>query len=325
MDEATKIFTAMAEKETELLHNDIKYWIVSKAKNINKIYRKLRIKKYDSLNILIQDIKANKIKNGQRVIVKCKPSLFGPYLRSHFLSAIIGNHTNLRLGPPIVSENPILGMMAQITSHLVPVGMYPSIDESVVQACLYSEDTTTTGFMGLFPGVNEIVITLPALISSKYLQYFHTTCHINGVIRMIDLNTVTESGFKSEEYEELRQKSKTWFFDATDPESECTPVKDENNKELWGGLYASGHIEISDGQLDYKDLLDNFVAAIESENFTVNVDQNQAGRKEFLLYGKGIRMCVDTQYPIYSLHMDANLGTNYSEYKKSLTRLQTIY
>ena len=217
----------------------------------------------------------------------------------------------MRLGPPFIGENPIMAMMAQVTSHLKPVGLYPPIGADVAQACLYPSDTTACGFIGLFPGIDEMVEYLPCLLTTRYTPYTGMPCHVTGVVRLADPKLLIDFGVPLEDYEELRQAGQVWFLDATVDDSECTPLDDASETELWGGMYASGHLEFASGSIEISALVESIRDAAQASGFETQVTRNRAKRQEIMIFGHGFRSLVDTQAPLYSIHMDADIGTDY--------------
>jgi hypothetical protein len=192
LEEAAK---AASEELVRQIYPDAKAWLTSIGRWIKKTHRNITTEIFQSPGTLLDALNKNLIKDGDRVTIECKPSLFGPFLRSHFLSPIIGNHTGLRLGPPLQAPNPIMGMMAHITSQLTPVGLYPSIDENTNQACLYPVDTPAMGFTGLLPGVNDLVKYLPALLAPRHTAFCNMGCNITGTIRMVSAHQLEQSGY----------------------------------------------------------------------------------------------------------------------------------
>jgi hypothetical protein len=241
------------------------------------------------------------------------------------MSPIIGHHTEMRRGPHIQSDNPILGMFGQILSHLKPVGIYPPIDDDLYQICLYPSDAVVFGMIGLFPGLNKMVEYIPAVTSSKHLTFNNMPCVVQGIVRQVEPKLLTDIGAPIERWEELRQTGDIWFLDLTDDYSEVNPIDDGVTPEIWGGLYASGHIEIVNGELNQKLLHDGMADAIGSAGFEPYITQNEAARKEIMIYGVGIRAVIDTQVPLYSIHMDAELGIEYASNKEKFDKVVKTY
>lgn len=314
--------SAAAQELTRQLYSDSSSWLVSAAAWVKKKYGKIQTKVYSNPSELLDAIQNNLVHDGDRVTIECKPSLFGPYLRDHFLTPLIGNHTGMRLGPPIQSQNPIMGIAAHITSQLKPVGLYPPIENGVVQSVLYPSDTTACGFISILPfGINELVPSIPALLNSRHTTFCNMPCHISGYIRLVDSETLNNSGFMPEIHEELRQAGSIWFLDATDDDSECNPLGEAIITELWGGLYASGHLEIASGELKVQKMLEALDGALKSEGYKTFIDQNQAKRKEFMIFTEGFRITMDSQAPYYSLHMDADLALDYKNSRAKFDRI----
>ena len=306
MDKNTASFLA------QQLYPDLKNWLASLAKFMRTPVKKATAKVFRTPASLLDALKKNEVQPDEWITLECKPSNFGPFLRSHFMSPIIGHHTGMRLGPQIQSAHPYMGIVGQITSHLRPVGIYPAIDDDLYQICLYPSDAVAFGMMGLLPGTNKIIEYIPAVCSSKHLTFSNMPCNVRGIVRQVSPKLLTDIGIPIERWEELRQSGDIWFLDLTDDYAEVNPIGSATTTEIWGGLYASGHIEIANGALQIKPLIDGMADSIKSAGFQPYVTKNEAGRGEFLIYSSGIRAVIDTQAPLYSLHMDAELGLQYA-------------
>lgn len=309
-----------ARELVQQLWSDAKACLPFLARKLTEMHRRATTSQFDSLPELRAALLGNQVENGALVKVACKPSPFGPYLRSHFLSPIIGRHTSLRLGPPLVHPNPVMAIMAQATSQLMPVGLYPAIAANVNQVSLYPTEATAIGFVGLMPGINELVPSVPALIASRFLSCYGKPCEVTGVARLVDPTFLSGFGVGAERYEALRQQGAVWFLDATTDEAQCTPFGDDTVTELWGGIYASGHLEIGEGRLEVAKLVEGFGQAFADNGFEPDVQPNLAGRREIMVFAKGLRACVDTQQPFYSLHMDAELALDFDKSRQKFDR-----
>ncbi len=107
---------AAAKELTRQLYGDIRSWLPTLWRYIKHQHRKATSDIYPSPAAALDALRRGLLREGDLVTIECKPAHFGPFLRDHFLSPIIGNHTSLRLGPPLVAPNPIFGMMAQAGS-----------------------------------------------------------------------------------------------------------------------------------------------------------------------------------------------------------------
>lgn len=313
--------TAAAQELTRQLYGDVKSWLPTLWRWLKRQHRRATTETYLSPAAALEALKRGVLRDGDLVTVECKPALFGPFLRDHFLSPIIGNHTSLRLGPPIVAPNPIFGMMAQATSQLTPMGLFPALDDDVSQACLYPSDASACGFLGLFPGINDLVPYIPAVLAARHTPFCNVPCHVTGEARLMTADLLVAAGFQAEAYEELRQSGSVWILDATSDESACTPLGEGVTTELWGGLYASGHLELASGELDVAKAVEAMAAAISSAGYDVRVDQNRAGRQEVLLYARGFRACLDSHVPYFSLHMDADLALDFGNARTTFDQI----
>jgi len=317
-------FSRYAEKEihkmndsvtnflAQQLYPDLKNLVATLTNKLKTPVKKANAKVFKSPADLLSALKVNELKENQWVTLESKPSMFGPFLRNHFLSPIIGHNTEMRLGPVIQSEESIMGMLGQMTTHLKPVGIYPLIDDDLYQICLYPSDAKAFGVIGLMPGIDRLINYMPAVCNSKHLTFCNMPCNIQGIVRQVSPKLLSNIGVPIEKYEELRQSGDIWFLDITDDYSEIVPTGDAITTEIWGGLYASGHIEVNDGELQLSPLIDGMVESFRSSGFEPYVNQNKAGRKEFHIYGKGIRAIIDSRSPVYSIHMDAELGLDFS-------------
>jgi hypothetical protein len=282
MDATTGKFLA------EQLYPDLKNWIPSLFRRMKAPLQKLRAPTYRSPSDLLNALKAHQVQADSWVTLECRPSMFGPFLRNHFITPIIGHHTGMRLGPPLVSKNPYMSIMGQVTSHLKPVGIYPPIDDGLYQICLYPSDASVCGMVGLIPGINDLVEYIPAISSGKNLTYCGVSCNVKGIIRQVDPKLLTDVDVPIEKYEEFRQSGHIWFLDLSEEETEIEPCGDADTTEMWGGLYASGHIEIRDGELRVDPLVEGMAELIRKAGFEPDVMQNQARRKEITVYARGI-------------------------------------
>ena len=96
MDKETSKFLA------QQLYPDLKSWLSSIGSKLSGPIRKARAEIFRSPTHLLNSLKAGSIKDGELVTLECKPSLFGPFLRTHFLSPFVGFKPDMRLGPPLV-------------------------------------------------------------------------------------------------------------------------------------------------------------------------------------------------------------------------------
>jgi hypothetical protein len=300
------------------LYPDLKNWISSLAKRLVVPVKRTIAKSFSNPEELLSALKTKEVQEGHWITLECKPSTFGPFLRTHFIFPVIGSHTSMRLGPPIAGGDPIMAMLGQITSHLKPVGLYPPIDDDLYQICLYPRDCPAYGMIGLLPEMNDIVPYIPAVCRAAHLTFSNMSCNVRGVIRQVSPDLLVEHGVPIEKWEELRQAGAIWFIDLADEYAEINPLGAAVTTEVWGGLYSSGHIEILDGQVLIAPLVDGMAAAFRSIGIEPHVTQNQAGRQEIMVFGKGLRGILDG--PIYSLHMDAELGLAYADHRARFDR-----
>lgn len=301
---------------TQQLYPDLKSWIPTLYRRYKVTLDKLRAPVFSSPDELLKALKASQVKPGSWVTLECKPSMFGPYLRNHFITPFVGHQTGMRLGPPLIAEHPAMAIIGQATSHLKPVGMYPPIDDDLYQICLYPADSNTCGMIGIIPGIHELINHIPAVSNGKNLSFCGMACNVRGVVRQADPKLLVDIGIPIETFEELRQSGEIWFLDLTADEADVEPHSDTIVTEMWGGLYASGHIEIRDGQVGVDSLVEGMVESMKAGGFAPHVIQNKVRRKEITVYAQGIRAVIDIQAPIFSMHMDADIALQYKENRR---------
>lgn len=314
MDENTGKFLA------QQLYPDIKNWIATCARTLKTPIKKAHAPHCTSLSSLLNALNTKQIYADTWVTLECKPSLFGPFLRRHFLPAVIGHHTSMRLGPPLVGDNPFLAMMGQVTTHLKPVGLFPPIGDNMYQICLYPKDANVVGMIGVVPGVSELVEYIPAVASSKNTAFCGTPCRVQGIIRQVPAKLFTDIGVPVERWEECRQAGNIWFLDLSLEEAESEPLGDATAGEMWGAMYASGHLEIKEGHLALRAIVENIQDILRDNKFDPYVTRNQAGRREILVYSKGIRVVFDTTFRYSLSTWTPRLGLIIRETENSLAR-----
>ena len=313
---AEKAVSAFAAQLAKDLYADLRQAAIASIKlGATVIGREIR-PRFNSLDQLQQAIKNREVTDGQLVSVQCKMSRFGPFLRRHFLTFTVGDNTGLRKGPAIGLPNPVLGLFAQISSHWSPVGLLPMPSESVMQVTLLPENAPCLGVVSTIPlpGIGNAVPTMPALIPERFNQLLNCSCTLTGVLRVVPDSALLKMGMTSEQVEVARQQfNDIWLIDATQDAGDCRLFQQpSDNDELWGGLYASGHLEIQDGEAKYNHIIDPIVSAMSNAGLSPKVSQNLAGTKEFMIFAEGCRAVVGTRAPIFSIHMDAELSRNYA-------------
>lgn len=315
------VVASIAKELVPSLYADMRAWLVSLGKRLSRGARNAALSEFNSPAELLASAHTGATKDGEWIRLKCKPSPFGPFLRTHFITPLIGFSSELRLGPPILSPNPIISIMANAMSHLVPVGLYPTVAPDILQGCLYPAESEACGMIGILPGVGEMVQSIPALIAERHTGQFGAPSWITGVLRRIDSTALEDAGYSREDQEGIRQSGVVWFFDATDDDSRCYRLNDGEITPLWGGLYASGHLEILSGSLTLQRYVGAFESAFMAEGFEVKVNQNQAGQREIALYARGFRATLSTQFPLFSFHMDAELSKDFASYRSRFDRI----
>ena len=247
MQEEKNPLTIIIETATKTivkeLYSDIKKWAVSSIGPFHKIVKNIKKKKYSSIHDLLSDLSKGKIRNGDLVEIECKLSSFGPFIKPIYISPLVGMNTQNRLGPPLQHPNPHMGLVAQAISNLTPVGLYPPISDKVTQVRLYPSNAEALGFFSLFPGVNDLVPSINALIKPEFLSNAHKSCKLTGNIKCIMQQDFVNAGYKLEDFEVVRSIENIWFFDATGEDSACKIIENEI-PQLWGALYSAGQLEI---------------------------------------------------------------------------------
>lgn len=301
---------------TEQLYPDFKSWIANLARKLETPIKKVKAPVFTSPSDLINALKANHVKADSWVTLECKPMQFGPFLRNHFILPIIGHRSDMRLGPSLITNHPGMAILGQATSHLRPVGIYPPIDDDLYQICLYPSDAAVCGMVGLIPGLGSLIEYFPAVSNARNLTFCGTSCNVRGIVRQVDPKLFTDIGIPVEKWEELRQSGNIWFLDLSDDQSEVEPHGEVITTEMWGGLYASGHIEIREGEFKLDPLVEGLMELYKTAGFEPYEMQNLGRGKEIMVYAQGIRSVIDTKRPVYSIHMDAEIALDFKAYRK---------
>ncbi|HBT3253407.1 TPA: hypothetical protein MBF53_000151 [Klebsiella aerogenes] len=319
MSSSEKNYGGLADFLAKQLYPDLKLAIPAIFRSLKIPTKKLKAKRFKSPSSLLDALKSGNVKNNEFVVLECKPSTFGPYLRSHYLFPIIGSRTDMRLGPTLMSDTDgldIFAMMAQISSHLKPVGLYPPINSSMSQVTLLPPDATCYGFLSPIPGVNELVPTISAIVSQDKINLCGASSLVTGIVRSVTQAMFIERDLPTEKYEELRQSGDIWYLDVCSAGTDIKPIHDGVVTELWGGLYASGHIEV-DGGIQADALINGVMDSFKSAGYDPHFTQNMAENRDLIVYSKGMRFTLLPGSCIYTLHMDAELAIDYKRSRKT--------
>lgn len=317
LENALKMAMEIIIKE---IYGDIKTWAIAGITAPYKhVVKNIKHKTYSDFQSLRSDIEENKISNGDFISIKCKISSFGTNMKPTYIGPLAGINTQNRLGPPLLHPNPILGMMAQLMSNLKPVGIYPPVSNKISQVKLYPFESNAVGFFGMTLGVNDLVPSFNALVKSEMVNNAHKSCKLTGRIRCISQQDFVDAGYSLEKYEIIRSVRDIWFFDAAHQDANMKII-DNEVKELWGALYSGGHIEF-EGELPYKALIKGYVERLNPLVQELQVVQNQAKNMEINIFGKGFRMVQHINFPIYALHYDIDIGTDYLAQKNNYDKI----
>ncbi|HBW8778797.1 TPA: hypothetical protein MXD69_001436 [Klebsiella variicola] len=296
------------------LYNDVKLIIPYLFRKLTIPTKKAIAKRYKSPEELLDGLKCGHVKDGDFIAIECKPSTFGPFLRSHVLSVISCTRSDMHLGPQLISDHPefpeIETLMVQSTSYLKPVGLYPPIDDNISQITLFPSDATCCGFIGLRPDVRNLITSIPAIVSQNKISLCGAPSVVIGIVRTVTQSMFQDKGISLETYEELRQAGDAWYLDIISEGTEIKPMFDGVVTEMWGGIYASGHIEI-EGEIQIQSLIDGVFDVFKNAGFEPFFHQNMVASKEFTVLSRGLRFTIYPFGCIYSLHMDAELAINY--------------
>lgn len=313
LDDVKKIVIETLVKE---MYKDLKSSIPSIFKKISLPTKKVNAKRFSTPDGLLDALKKGSVKNNEFVVLECKPTVFGPYLRSHYLMPFIGSSTDMRLGPIFAGGNEdidvIFNIFAQVSSHLTPVGLYPPIDNDISQIKLLPSDAVCYGFTGMMPWVNNIVSSITAIVGQDKIISSGAPCHVVGIVRQVTQAMFVEKGLPIEIYEELRQSGDIWYLDVYSEGTDIKPIHDGVVTEMWGGLYASGHIEC-EGDLFADPLINGVMDSFRSAGYEPQFTQNLAAGNDMSVYARGMRFSILPGCGFYSLHMDAELAINYKK------------
>jgi len=302
------------------LYKDAKVIIPSIIRKLTIPTKKVIAKRFGSPEELLDALKSNKIKHDSFVAVECKPSTFGPFLRHHFLSPLSGISSNMKLGPTIDHEIPEFAFLAQLTSYLKPVGLYPPIDDNLTQVTLYPSDATCCGYIGMVPGISNLITSLPAIVNQDKISFCGAPSVVIGVVRVVTQTMFQDRGIPIEVYEELRQSGDIWYLDVYSEGTEIKPLFDGVVTEMWAGIYASGHIEM-EGNIQVDPLINGVADAFRNAGYAPVFNQNFAKGKEISILSEGLRFTLFPSGAIYTLHMDAEIGINYKKSRSSFDNI----
>ncbi|MFK9655368.1 hypothetical protein ACJEMS_07450 [Escherichia coli] len=297
------------------LYPDLKLVIPAICRRLSIPTKKIKAKRFKSPGLLMDGLKSGHVKNNEFVVLECKPLTFGSYLRGHYISPFVGSRSDMRLGPTLTYENDdfnMLAIMAQVSSHLKPVGLFPPIDSKVSQISLLPSDAICYGFISQVPHVNNLISSMSAIVSQDKLSLCGTPSLVTGIVRIVTQSMFVEQGLPIEKYEELRQSGDVWYLDVYSEGTEVKPMLDGVVTEMWGGLYASGHIEM-EGMINGEILINGVMDSFKSAGYEPEFSRNEVGAKDLYVFAKGMRFSIIPSSCIYSLHMDAELAIDYKK------------
>lgn len=325
-DETEAMITAATATLTRELWQDIKQFIPSLFGAIRKSAKALRRETLASPAHFLDELANGNINDGDVVTIAAKPSAFGPYLRNHLFSPMVGTFSSNRLGPSIESDIQPLAMIVNTMTMLSPVGLYPKLANDAIQGCLYPSDASAFGFNSFLPlgGINSLIISVPSLFSPEYISHYHKPCHVTGVARLVDSATFESAGFSPEDHETVRQAGSFWIFDGAGEESDCVPLADGVITPMWGSLYACGHLEF-DGQLERNLISNAVVGAMRQQGYDVRVHQDIGARPTgTAICGRGVRAMLAQNSPVFSIQTDVDLALDYAASRKRFDALSTV-
>lgn len=295
------------------LYADLKTVVIATTTKLKRILDDSHRPHFTSPRHLEAAFSGSQVRDGQRLTLNCRLSPFGPFMRRHFLTPLVGPNRNSRLGPMLGGVNPVADFVAQITTHYRPVGLCPPIAEDTVQGFAYDTEYPTAGLVGLVPGVSEMVSHTHVLLRPDHSRYYGRSVFLQGVLRQITPWDFQEAGLTMGDYEACRQQGKIYFVDCTPEQSDWRVVdKTPAMPEFWGALYAHGHLECDDPTIvRIPDIVEVAREAVSRVSPYTDVTQNSKGRQEIGVFGQGVRMVLDTEAPLWCIHMDTELSSGY--------------
>lgn len=316
MSDTENVTNKIIEVLVKELYKDVRLVIPSIFRVIKSPIKKALAKRFNNPEGLLEGLKTGSVKNNDLVVLECKPSMFGSYLRNHYLLPIIGMSSDMRLGPQfncmVDGGFDFFAFTAQVSSHLKPVGLYPPIDDNLSQVTLFPSDAECYGFVGMMPGVNNLISSMPAIVSQDKVHLCGATSLVTGIVRVVTQAMFVEKGFPVEKYEEFRQSGDIWYLDVYSEGTEVKPIFDGVVTEMWGGLYASGHIEM-EGSVQKSLLINGVMDSFKNAGYEPQYIENFAAGRDLTVYAKGMRFSLSPFSGLYSLHMDAELAINYQK------------
>ncbi|HBQ4077936.1 TPA: hypothetical protein ACHJCJ_002885 [Klebsiella pneumoniae] len=312
------LYKVAIEALTKELYKDLKNSLPSIIKHIVKPYKKVAAKRFKTPESLLESLKNGSVKQNELIVLECKPTTFGPYLRSHYLMPFIGSSSDMRLGPQILSADnyfDIQIIFAQMCSHLIPVGLYPPIDNNLSQISLFPSDANCYGFTGIVPVANNLISSITAIVSQDKVYRSGAPSYVTGIVRQVTQSMFLDKGLPIEIYEELRQSGDLWYIDVYSEGTEINPMNNGDVTEMWGGLYASGHIEAK-GEILVKPLIEGVMDAFKNAGYKPEFAENENPmRNDYSVFARGMRFSILPGPCVYSIHMDAELAIDYRRNK----------
>lgn len=314
---ASAMGKAFVDQLFSRLFDGVGPWITSLSSFIRGKYKAVSAQNFPSLASLQKAVAEERIRDGDAVVVSCRPAPFGPFLRNLFLTSVRMKPSHYR-GPIPMVRNP-LNVLGGAMINLLPVGLYPAMDGGLIQGCLYPTGESACGYIGLIPQATRTVARVPAVFSERFQLAFGHRCTVRGTMRFVSANVLKQLGCSIERYESLRREGHIWYLDATGDEAKCDRIDDQTTKipPLWAGLYAMGHLELSEGQLPQAPVVEALRSALVDNGFgPPDCTQNQVGSRGWLISSPGIRCELDGAVPVFSMHMDVNLYGQLEENRK---------
>ncbi len=119
---------------------------------------------------------------------------------------------------------------------------------------------------------------------------------------------------KIEDYDSMLRSGETWFLDCSSDDAECQPHADNIKLELWGGLYASGHLELGGPEVQCFDVVEVVRTVFVKHGFKPVLDQRE-NLSAHSVFATGLRAILGTRAALFALHMDAEIAIEYQRYR----------
>src|SRR5687767_12059891 len=107
----------IADFFTKLLTTNVEAWWPYVSRNAVRLYRSATATEFGSLDLLVRSVNEARVRDGDPIIVTCRPAPYGPFLRRHVIPFARMKNTHY-VGPVPLFANAGLNIMSSFTTSL---------------------------------------------------------------------------------------------------------------------------------------------------------------------------------------------------------------